>query len=139
LDEKLNRLIISVASLTNSPFLEPIIATLESQRKIEILKAHAKQIKQLDWRKGLERVVENVEKVNKARNIASHSALRFDEGNPVLINIAAAKLLKNLHSNKTPISDLISAIEIAENTFSEIDNAIVNFDRVHAARVARGS
>ncbi|WP_156146780.1 hypothetical protein [Brevundimonas sp. KM4] len=132
LDERLNEVIRLVCSLPPSPFMEPIIGTIDSSRKIEILRNYAGHITASEWKIGLRKLCDQVEKVNKARNTACHSALRFESGSAVLINVSAGKLLKNLHHNKTKILDLKVAIRIGEEALAYTGVVVANFAAVEA-------
>jgi DNA-binding XRE family transcriptional regulator len=51
LDHQLNHILIQVLHLADSPMLEAVIATLDINRKIEMLKARAKHISSATWKK----------------------------------------------------------------------------------------
>ena len=114
-----------------------MIATIECNRKIEMLKGYASHLTEPSWKKGLEKLCKQIETVNRARNVACHSALRFDEGTPVLINVAAAKVLKNLYKNQTPVTDLRSAIRSGEEALHYSQTVIENLERVETALVEK--
>jgi hypothetical protein len=133
LDDLLNKVIIEALHMGKSAMIEPVIGTLDAARKIEILKRRAAHVRQEQWRKGLIKFAENVERVNRQRNTACHSMFKFENGTPVLIPVGAAQLLKNLHSERQPISALAQAIRLAESTLAEGINLISNFERVNAA------
>lgn len=132
LDERLNNVVRVVLSLPKAALMEPTIGSIDSSRKVEILRNYAAHITSKDWKSGLKKLCDQVEKVNKARNIACHSALRFEGGSPVLINVSAGKLLKNLHSNQTPITSLEGAIRVGEEALAYSATVIENFERVEA-------
>ncbi|MGA8079846.1 MAG: helix-turn-helix transcriptional regulator [Xanthobacteraceae bacterium] len=144
LDYQLNHILIQVLHLTESPMLEPVIATLDLNRKIEMLKARSKHIRQSQWRNSLLSHLDKLERIYKWRNIAAHTALIPDENHgAVFAPAAAAKLLKSLQieeepvTNRTPISDLKLIITLAESALYEGQNIIQNFVRVNAERVRR--
>ena len=132
LDERLNEVVRVVCSLPPAAFMEPIIGSVDSSRKIEILRNYAGHITASEWEMGLKRLCDQVEKVNKARNTACHSALRFEDGSAILINISAGKLLKNLHKNKTKILDLKTAIRTGEEALAYSAVVVENFTAVEA-------
>jgi len=130
LDERLNNVVRLVCSLPKSALMEPIIGAIDSSRKVEILRNYASHMRSKEWKSSLKKLCEQVEKVNKARNTACHSALRFEEGSPILINVSAGKLLKNLHNNKTPIASLEVAIRLGEEALAYSTVVIENFERL---------
>ena len=142
LDVQVNHVCISVLALTNSPMLEPIVATIDSPRKIEILRAYAAKIDAPQWRSALKKYVKSVEAVNKSRNIAAHSVISFQDGEAVLTSPAAAKLLKSINladrtGEKLSFTKLERAIRKAEETLGTGVNLIANFDRVAEERARR--
>jgi hypothetical protein len=132
LDERLNEVVRVVCSLPPSAFMEPTIGSIDSSRKIEILRNYAGHITASEWKIGLRKLCDQVDKVNKARNIACHSALRFENGSAILINVSAGKLLKNLHNNKTKILDLKTAIHTGEEALAYAAVIVENFAAVEA-------
>lgn len=142
LDYQLNRICISVLALIEAPMLEPVIATIDSSRKIEILKIYAAKIADPGWRKGLSDHVTAVEAVNKARNIAAHSVMTFEGGRHVLSSPAAAKLLKTIDlttktARKVDIAELQNAIRKGEAALGSGENLLENFRRLNAERERR--
>jgi hypothetical protein len=138
LDHQLTHVVIEVLHLTKSPMLEPVVATLESSRKLEILKGRVKHIRQANWRKPLERYVDLVEKVNRSRNIACHSQMLRDGDKFVFSSSQAAKLFKGLRLEgvptveRVPLDSIVSAIGIAEQALGAGVNLIENFERVQS-------
>jgi transcriptional regulator with XRE-family HTH domain len=144
LDYQLNHILIQVLHLTDSPMLESVIATLDVNRKIEMLKARSKHIRQPQWRNAIVLHLEKLERISKWRNIAAHTALiPDDEHGAVFAPAAAAKLLKSLQiedeptAQRIPISDLKPIIKLAESALFEGQNIIENFVQVNAERVRR--
>jgi hypothetical protein len=138
LDHQLSHVVIEVLHLTKSPMLEPVVATLEASRKLEILKGRLKHIKPADWRKAIQTYVDLVERVNKLRNIACHSQMLREGGKFVFSTSQAAKLFKGLKLQGVPTVERISldsvvhAIGLAEKAFGTGQNLIENFQRVQA-------
>jgi hypothetical protein len=135
LDDQLNRICIKVLNLGEAIMTEPVVASLDARAKIEILKENAKKISQPIWKKALKDHLEALEKVNKWRNIASHSIMSFKDGHAVLSSMAAAKLLKSIDlasktATKTKTADLEKAILIGREAFATGENLIANFGRV---------
>lgn len=137
LDHQLTHVVISILHLTNSPLLEPVIATLDSSRKVEILKGRAKHIKQHEWRKPIEKYVDLVEQVNKARNIACHSQLLRNDSRFEFSSSQAAKLFKGLKLEdvptveRTPLETIATNILTAEKALGSGQNLMENFERFH--------
>jgi transcriptional regulator with XRE-family HTH domain len=144
LDYQLNHILIQVLHLTESPMLEPVIATLEMNRKIEMLRARSKHIRQLDWRNSVLTHLEKLERISRWRNIAAHTALiPDDEQGAVFAPAAAAKVLKSFQiddeaiANRVPISDLNPIIRLAESALYEGQNIVQNFLRANVERAKR--
>jgi len=143
LDHQLNHVLIQILHLSESPMLEPVVATLDTVRKVEMLKERSKHIGQLSWRKPVLSYLEKLERVWKWRNIACHTALIPDEKHgAVFAPAAAAKLLKNLQiedraTKRIPIADLKSAIALGEAALGAGQNIIENFQKLNAERLKR--
>lgn len=136
LDHQLTHVVIELLHLTKSPMLEPVVATLDSPRKLEILKGRAKHIKQAHWKRPIEKYVDLVERVNRARNTASHSQLLQERDKFVFTSSQAAKLFKGLKLEgvptveRVPLETIVSAVQIAEQALGVGINLIENFERV---------
>jgi len=143
LDNQLNHVLIQLLHLVESPMLEAVIATLDTVRKIEMLKERSKFIAQTRWQKPVRMYVEKVERVYKWRNIACHTPMIPDEKHgAVFVPTAAAKLLKGLQLNepvakRLPYSELEAAIKIGESALAEGMSLIENFQKVNAERKKR--
>jgi transcriptional regulator with XRE-family HTH domain len=143
LDHQLNHVLMQVLSLTDSPMLEAVVATLDMVRKIEMVKARSKHIAQPTWRKPVTSYLDKLEKISKWRNIACHTPLIPDSKHgAVLAPTAAAKLLKDLDlkeptSRRIPIAELKSAIDLGSSALGDGENVIENFKKMNAARAIR--
>jgi hypothetical protein len=144
LDHQLNHVLIQVLHLVESPMLEAVIATLDTVRKIEMLKERSKFIAQSKWQKPVMSYVEKLERVSRWRNIACHTPLIPDEKyGAVLVPTAAAKLLKTLQLGKEPVAkrvpyvELKSAITLGESALADGLNLIDNFQKVNLERKRR--
>jgi transcriptional regulator with XRE-family HTH domain len=144
LDHQLNHVLIQVLHLSESPMLEAVVATLDTVRKIEMLKERSKYIAQSNWQKPVLVYVDKLERVSKWRNIACHTPLIPDEKHgAVFAPTAAAKLLKSLQLGKDPggkripVADLKSAITLAESALGDGLNLIENFQKANAERKRR--
>jgi transcriptional regulator with XRE-family HTH domain len=144
LDHQLNHILIQALPLAESPMLEAVVATLDMNRKIEMLKARAKHISNPTWHKALQGHLEKLEQISSWRNIACHTALIPDEQHgAVFAPAAAAKLLKNLQlgespaSRKIPIGDFSPKIRLGESALFDGQQLIHNFERANAERTKR--
>lgn len=144
IDHQLNHVLMHVLPLTDSPMLESVVGTLDTARKVEMLKARSKHIARAAWSKPLVAYLDKVERVTKWRNIACHTALIPDtEHGAVFAPAAAAKLLKGLQlgdkptANRIPVAEIEQAIRIAEGALGAGQNIIENFQKANAARVRR--
>jgi hypothetical protein len=72
LDYQLNHILIAAFSLVQSTLLEPVVVSLDSSRKIEMLKNYAAHIRAKGWREALKGHLLLVEKINSARDKAAH-------------------------------------------------------------------
>jgi DNA-binding XRE family transcriptional regulator len=144
LDHQLNHVLIQLLHLAESPMLEAVVATLDTVRKIEMLKERSKYIAQSNWQKPVLAYVDKLERVSKWRNIACHTPLIPDaQHGAVFAPTAAAKLLKSLQLGKdpvakrVPIADLKSAVTLAESALGDGLNLMENFQKVNAERKRR--
>jgi hypothetical protein len=131
LDHQLNRICILLLGLNETPMLEPIVASLDSARKIEILKAYSVKLSAENWKTAIRKHAEGVEKINRARNKAAHSVLIFENGKAVLFSPAFAKLLSSVDlkskvAKKLSISGFRNSIKDAERTIGEGHQLIEN-------------
>lgn len=144
LDFQTTHIVIEVLHLEPCTMLEPVVATLDSPRKLEILKARVKHIKQPEWKKGVLKYCDNVEKVQKARNAASHSQMIKTAEGFVFASSQAAKLFKGLRLEGVPTVDRLGmsgvkdAISIGERTLAIGQNLLENFARLDSERKRRG-
>ncbi|RTM12714.1 MAG: hypothetical protein EKK33_15145 [Bradyrhizobiaceae bacterium] len=143
LEYQLNHVLMQVLHLTESPMLEPVIATLDVVRKIEMLKVRSKHIAQHSWRKPLSSYLDKLEAVWKLRNLACHTPLIPDSKHgAVFAPAAAAKLLKTLRLEsssveRTPISKVREGISIGEHALGEGQFIIENFQQLNSEREKR--
>lgn len=144
LDFQLNHVLIQTLNLGNSIMIEPVIATLDMVRKIEMLKERSKHITKTDWKKPLLSYLDKLESISKWRNIAAHNPLIPDEKHgAVFVPTQAAKLLKNLQIGeqqplkRIPISDFTPKIKLGEAALGEGQVVIENFQKLNAERVKR--
>jgi transcriptional regulator with XRE-family HTH domain len=144
LDHQLNHVLMQVLSLSDSPLLESVVATLDTVRKIEMLKARSKHIAQSEWRKPVLSYLEKLQRVSKWRNLACHTVLIPDDRHDaVFVPTAAAKLLNTLElgeepsTKRTPIADVKAAIKTGEIALGDGLNLIENFTKMNTMRVKR--
>jgi hypothetical protein len=119
--------------------LESVIATLDTVRKIEMLKARSKHIRQVNWKKPILTYLEKIEKISKWRNIAAHTLLvPHDKYGAAFAPAAAAKLLKSFQigdqapTTKIPVSDMRPIIKLAEAALYEGEMVLQNFRKANA-------
>lgn len=144
LDSQLNKICIATLDLKASVLLEPAIGSIDSARKIEILKTYASKLKAAGWKKGIIKHAEAVENINRWRNIAAHSVISFHRGRVALISPAAAKLLRSIDiasksASKVDLEDLEQAIRRAEAALGSGENLLKNLERVNQERDRRRS
>jgi DNA-binding XRE family transcriptional regulator len=143
LEFQLNHVLMQILHLIDSPMLEPVIATLDVARKIEMLKVRSKHIAQQTWRKPVAAYLDKLETVWKWRNLACHTLMIPDDKHgAVFAPASAAKLLKTLKLEnptveRTPISKIREAITVAERALGEGHNIIHNFQRLNSEREKR--
>lgn len=135
LDEILNKVVIESCHLEQSPFLDPVIATIDISRKIEIIKNRSKHIKDKTWSNSLKKFSESAEKVNSARNDACHGSLRFVNEKPVLVGTSISKILKAIVGDKKfEMRYFKDAIQAGEKALQDGANLVENLKRVNEAR-----
>ena len=139
LDVQVAKVIIEVLDLGTSPMLLPVIVTIDSVRKIEILKERVAHMPKGVWTTKLDEFITKVESVFKHRNIACHTPLSIEAGNWTLRPVAAAKLMKRLQLEKGKlnhfsINDLRNAISTAEKALVASVNLVENFKRVNVKK-----
>ncbi len=138
LDHQLTHVVIELLHLSKSPMLEPVVATLDAPRKLEILKGRAKHIRQAHWKKPIEKYVDLVERVNRVRNTACHSQMLQEGEKFIFTSSQAAKLFKGLKLEgvptveRVPLDTITGAVKIAEQALGAGVNLIENFERVRA-------
>jgi DNA-binding XRE family transcriptional regulator len=143
LEYQLNHVLMQVLHLSESPMLEPVVATLDVVRKIEMLKLRSKHIAQQNWRKPLSAYLDKLETVWKWRNLACHTPLIPDDKHgAVFAPAAAAKLLKRLKLEnptveRAPVSRIRDAIAVGERALGEGEAIVHNFQRLNSEREKR--
>ncbi len=63
LDFQLNRVLIAMLDLGESLMIEPVVATLDQARKVEILRSRANHMSKNDWRTSVGKFCDHVETV----------------------------------------------------------------------------
>ena len=135
LDRQMNLICIALLTLHESPMLEPLVATLDLVRKIEILKAYSALMrKQTKWKSAMKKHSESLEKINRVRNIAAHSFLGLYNGRPILRQTGTAKLMKSIdlaqnRAEHVELSVLQDAIKLALETLMSGDVLRQNLER----------
>lgn len=137
LDRQLNEICVELLRLGESKMAEPVMASLDAARKIELLKARASHMTAPIWKSKVMEHARAVEKVNRERNNAAHSVLMFKGDTPVLAAISAAKLFKQLDlKSKTvapsaTINSLKAALDHAERTHG---GGVILLERLRSVR-----
>lgn len=142
LDTLLNSVMVQVLHLGSSPMIEPVVATLEPVRKIEILKERASFIRNDVWRNRLAAFVAKAESVFGHRNIACHMPAIFENSKWTLTPVSAAKVLKHLNiedpkAKRVSFNDLKAAISTGEKALAEGLGVVENFKRANAELVKK--
>lgn len=142
LDYQLNHVLIAMLGLEPSPMLEPVVASLDSNRKIAILKQFAGTIKAKQWTDALKLHLNKVDDVNRVRNLAAHNLLTFEDGVHGLWSPAATKLLASIDfmkraPKKIPLARVEEAVRKGEVALGSGQNLIENLARVNAERQRR--
>lgn len=141
LDNQLNHILIEVLGLQSSVMLEPVVASLDMNRKIEILKRRAKHIDQPNWRKHTNDHLELLEGVARVRNAACHTPLVRNQNGFEFAPTAAGKLLKSIKVDKIKgiakadrlnLTEVKKAIHWAEKALGDGENLIANFKKLNA-------
>jgi hypothetical protein len=142
LDTLLNSVLVEVLHLGSSPLIEPVVATLDSVRKIEILKERVPFIRNEDWKAPVTRFLSKAESVFRQRNIACHMPAILEDGKWTLTPVSAARVLKHLDLEKPgakhfPVADLKAAIATGEQALAEGVTVVENFRRGNAELAKR--
>lgn len=142
LDFQLNRVLIQVLSLGESLMIEPIVATLDPTRKVEILRKRVGHMPKNDWRAHVTAFCDHVEAVFKQRNIACHTPPILENGTWTFTPVAAANLLQKIDLvgktvKPSTIEDFKAATEIGERAFGESVTLIENFSRANVEQKRR--
>jgi len=137
LDDQLSKILIEVLALEPSPLLLSVVSTLDTSRKIDILKAQTKHLPDGPWKEGLKEYLGPLERAIKYRNIAAHSIPVENGGRLVLTSYATAKLMRALDRKEKVVAKLeVEALrgecDRAENAHSIGQNALENFKRFAA-------
>jgi hypothetical protein len=142
IDWQLNHVLIEVLDIGGSLMVEPVIATIDTRLKIEILKERAKHISASEWKKGVTKYCEKVEKVFMYRNIVCHTPAVLKNGSWAFKPVAAAKLLKKIDIAKkdvghVSVNELASAINSGREALGAGENLLENFRRFNAEKQRR--
>jgi hypothetical protein len=117
--------------------IEPVVGTLDSVRKIEILKQRAPFIRNEEWKKRVTAFVSKAESVFRHRNIACHMPAVLENGKWTLTPVSAARVLKHLDLEQPKakhfsFDDLKAAISTGEKALAEGIGLVENFKRLNA-------
>jgi hypothetical protein len=137
LDYELNRVLITVMHLDESPMLVPVVAALDPGRKIEMLKARAKHLSSKAWGDKLRDFISHVESVFQQRNFACHLPPSLSsDGNWSLVPVAAVKMLKGFDPitgsvKSVSFNDFKTAIHTARIALGEVHDLLQNFEQLN--------
>lgn len=147
IDSQLTKAVILLYQLGASLMAENVIAEIPFQRKIALLHAYLKQIRNRDWSQKAKDWINKAEKVNGYRNITAHHILNYDKGKLVLVPAQATKVLKrirNFNEANGPdieppktLDDIREWMKIAEEVGNEGEEVISNFVELERERVRR--
>jgi len=146
IDTQLNTVLIELFSLGNAVLLEPVIATLDPSRKIEMIKAREGFISINNngkkWKDALKQYVKGVEKIQKARNTVCHTPASIENGTWILRPVQFSKLAKTIDiksKSSYPISldSLKDSIKIGEQTLGDGIVLVENLKRFNVALVSK--
>ena len=143
LDRQLNGALIAMMALPQRAMIEPIVAQLNPRQKTDLLKSRAKKLRRPDWKNGVIKWIERVEKVNAKRNVVAHHGIYIADGKINLFSAQLSKIissLENAGSTLRPgkpmgLSDILKWIEEAKAAYVEgnevvrrMDSALANLD-----------
>jgi hypothetical protein len=143
LDHQLNRIIIEVMHLAQSPMLEAVVATLDPRQKVEMLKSRSGHIRQSDWKKAFKTHADRMERIAKIRNAACHTPMiQSKKGDGFeFAPAAASKLLKSMtvrskddyDVERLTLDRLHEAVALGEKALGGGEDILTNFAKVRAA------
>jgi hypothetical protein len=141
IDAQLTKAVIRACSLTETPMLEPIIAELGVQTKVQILQTRSDLIKPVAWSEGIKKWVAKAKEVHENRNKVAHQQVAVSDGKLILHSAQARKLLKGIKDLKpTPaktLNDIHRWVEDARNAYGQGQNVLLNLDRFAKEMAAR--
>jgi hypothetical protein len=143
IDWQLNRVLVEVLDIGGTPMVESVVATIDTRLKIEILKERAKHITAKDWKNGVTKYCDKIEKVFRYRNVVCHTPAVLKDGCWTFKPVAAAKLLKKIDvANKgfahVSAKELVSAITCGREALGAGENLLQNFNNLNQEKQRRG-
>lgn len=144
-EHQLTSVLIALLHLTPSPLLFPVIAALDSRRKIEIFKARAAHITGgKRWKENLLNYVDLVERAQKGRNTACHLMPKIDGQTLTFVPIDAARVLKGLDLKQASVKNVkIERLEadllLARRALGKDEELLANLERVNEELYRRRS
>lgn len=137
IDGQLNQAILGQLALPEHPMIEPVVAQLDARPKCELLRKRAKLIKNKGWKDGLTNWVQQVEEVNKTRNIVAHHSIRIKDGVIRLHSDQLSKIMSSLDTGEGKIrpgkgkglADILEWIEQAKKAYAAGDEVLANLKR----------
>ncbi|MBG0794762.1 hypothetical protein IYY11_15515 [Methylocystis sp. H62] len=142
IDWQLNRVLIEVLDIGGALMVEPVVATIDTRLKIEIIKERAKHISATDWKSNVGNYCNKVENVFKYRNIVCHTPAVLKNDSWTFKPVAAAKLLKKIDIAKkdvghVSVGELVSAITAGREALGAGEILLENFRRLNAEKQRR--
>ena len=140
IDALLNTLLIEAFHCGESAWLDPIIATLDTARKSEILKNHAKTINYAKMSKPITEFIDQVEIVMKQRNIVCHTPPTFEDGEWGFRPTALAKILRKSNTYRPQMiresrDNLRAAIATGEAALQAGSELVAHYKKFNAEQV----
>jgi hypothetical protein len=137
IDGQLTEAIVRACSLKRSPMLGPIIGELGTRAKCDILRARAKHITNLDWRRGIMSWLATAGQANTYRNTVAHHEVKTVDGKLTLFSGAARKLLASIEDGKPKppksVTDINQWIETAKRAYEQGQTVLANLERLAKA------
>ena len=142
LDYQTGAILVELLHMGDATFALPVILTLESNRKVELIKARIAHIRNAVWKKNIASYVSKVEAVSKQRNIVCHTPAVLTNGVWEFAPLAGAKMLKQLDleakkHKRIPIANVRDAVSVAEAALGMGEGVLHNLRLANAAQKAR--
>jgi hypothetical protein len=137
LEHQLTDVLIALLHLTPSPMLFPVVAALDTRRKIDIFKARIAHMPSgSQWKESAMKYVNLAERAQKGRNIACHLMPKIKDRELRFVPIDAARFLKDLDLSQASIKEVKSErleadLLLAQNALSQGEALLANLERMN--------